>query len=67
MANVSVYNMEGVREPRKQKHVLKFPAAEENRGDRKEPVMLDRVQQDLRSGLAAVQYSLRYREIIHSK
>ena len=43
-----------VREHRKQKHVLKFPAAEENRGDRKEPVMLDRVQQELRSGLAAV-------------
>ena len=59
MANVSVYNMEGkevetiVREHRKLRHVLKFPAAEENRGDRKEPVMQDRVQQELHSGQAA--------------
>ena len=37
----------------KAKTVPKFPAAEENRGDRKEPVMQDRVQQELRSGLAA--------------
>ena len=64
MANVSVYNMEGnevgsmelndavfgVEVNRKQKHVPKFPAAEENLGDRKEPVMQDRVQQELRSG-----------------
>ena len=41
------------RELRKQKHVLRFLAAEENRGDRKEPDMLVRVQQELRSGLAA--------------
>ena len=36
----------------KQRHVLRFLAAEENRGDRKEPDMLVRVQQELRSGLA---------------
>ena len=42
-----------VREHRKLKHVLKYPVAEENRGDRKEPVMQDRVQQELRSGQAA--------------
>ncbi len=42
-----------VRELRKQKPVLKYPVAEENLGDRKEPVMQDRVQQDLRSGQAA--------------
>lgn len=34
------------------KHVLKYPAAEENRGSRKEPVTQDRVQQDLHSGQA---------------
>ena len=41
------------RELRKQRHVLRFLAAEENRGDRKEPDMLVRVQQELRSGQAA--------------
>ena len=39
-----------VREHRKQRLALKFPVAEENPGDRKEPVMQDRVQQDLPSG-----------------
>ena len=62
MANVSVYNMEGkevgtveinVREHRRLKHVPKFPAAEENRGDRKEPAMQDRDPQEHRSGQAA--------------
>ena len=43
----------------KAKPVLKYPVAEENRGDRKEPVMQDRVQQELRSGQAAEWYSLR--------
>ena len=38
---------------RKLRHVLRFPAVEENRGDRKEQVTQDRVQQDLRSGQAA--------------
>ena len=41
------------REPRRQRPVLKFPAAEENRGDRKEPDMRVRVQPELRSGPAA--------------
>ena len=41
----------------------KLVAVEENRGDRKEQVMQDRVQQDLRSGQAVVLYSLQYREI----
>ena len=40
--------------------------AAENRGDRKEPDMQDRVQQELRSGPAAVWYSLRLREITQS-
>jgi len=38
---------------------------EENNGDKKEPVMQDRVQQGLRSGQAAALYSHLYREIIH--
>ena len=42
-------------------------AAEENRGDRKEQDTQDRVQQELRSGQAAVLYSLRFREITHSR
>ena len=50
-----------------QKHVLRFQAAEENRGDRKEQDTQDRVQQELRSGQAAVLYSLRFREITHSR
>ena len=40
-------------ERRKPRHVLKFPVAEENRGDRKEQATQDRVQQELRSGQAA--------------
>ena len=43
-----------VREHRKRKLVLKYPVAEENLGDRKEPVMQDRVRQDLLSGQEAV-------------
>ena len=42
-----------VREHRRLKHVPKFPAAEENRGDRKEPAMQDRDPQEHRSGQAA--------------
>ena len=38
----------------------------ENRGDRKEPDMHVRVQPELRSGPAAVSYSLRLREITQS-
>ena len=59
MANVSVYNMEGkqmqtiVREHRKQRLVPRFPAAEENPGDRREPVMQDRAPSALPSGQAA--------------
>ena len=50
----------------KQKPVLKYPVAEENLGDRKEPVMQDRVQQELRSGQAAEWYSLRCHVITQS-
>ncbi len=39
-----------VRELRRQRHVLKFAVVVENHGDRREPVMQDRVQQELRSG-----------------
>ena len=52
---------------RQGRHVLKFPAVEENHGDRKGPVMQDRVQQGLLSGQAAAWYSHRCREIIHSR
>ena len=38
--------------------------SEENRGDRKEQVMQDRVPSVHHSGLAAVLYSLRYQEIM---
>ena len=55
-----------VREHRKQRHVLRFPAAAESRGDRKEPVMQDRVQPGLLSGRAAVSYSLPHQEITPS-
>ena len=37
----------------KQKPVLRYPVAEESPGDRREPVMQDRVQPDLPSGQAA--------------
>ena len=50
----------------KAKHVLKFPAVVENHGDRKEPVMQDRVQQGLHSGQAAELYSHQFQEIIQS-
>ena len=56
-----------VRVLRKQKPALKLAEAEENPGDRKEPVMQDRVQQELRSGQAAEWYSHRFRETILSK
>ena len=39
----------------------------ENRGDRKEQVTQDRVQQELLSGQAAELYSLQYQEITLSK
>ena len=52
---------------RRPKPVLKYLAAEESPGDRKEPVMQDRVQQELRSGQAAEWYSHRFRETILSK
>ena len=42
-----------VRVHRKQRHVLKYPVAEENLGDRREQVMQDRVQQELHSGQEA--------------
>ena len=41
--------------------------SEENRGDRKEQVTQDRVQQELLSGQAAELYSLQYQEITLSK
>ena len=41
--------------------------SEENHGDKKGPVMQDRVQQGLLSGQAAAWYSHRCREIIHSR
>ena len=37
----------------KAKTVLRYPVAEESPGDRREPVMQDRVQPDLPSGQAA--------------
>ena len=39
-----------VRELRKQRPVLRYPVAEESPGDRREPVMQDRVQPDLPVG-----------------
>ena len=45
------------REHRRLRPVLKFPEAEESRGDRKEPVMQDRVRQELRSGPAVVVFA----------
>ena len=41
-----------VRERRKQRPVLKYPAAEESPGDRREPATQDRVQRELPSGRA---------------
>ena len=41
------------REHRKQRLVPRFPAAEENPGDRREPVMQDRAPSALPSGQAA--------------
>ena len=81
MANVSVYNMEGNEVGKMDlndavfgvevnehlvKPVLRYLVAVENRGDRKEPDMHVRVQPELRSGPAAVSYSLRLREITQS-
>ena len=60
---VNEHLVKSVRELRKQRHVLRYPEAEENHGSRREPVMQDRVQQELRSGQAVVLYSLQYREI----
>ena len=50
----------------KAKTRLKFAVAEENHGDRREPVMQDRDLHVLHSGQAAELYSLRYQEITHS-
>ena len=47
-----------VRELRKRRHVLKYPEAEENRGDRKEQVTQDRDLQELRSGQVVEWYLL---------
>ena len=58
---------EHLREHRKPRHVLKFPVAEENHGDRKEQVTQDRDQQDHHSGQAVELYSLQFRETIPSK
>ena len=44
-----------------------FGEKKENRGDRKEQVTQDRVQQELLSGQAAELYSLQYQEITLSK
>ena len=55
-----------VREHRKLKHVLRFLAVAESHGDRKEPVMQDRVQQELHSGKAAVLYLHQLLEITQS-
>ena len=49
---------------RKQKHVLKLAAVEENLGDRKEPVMLDRDPSVLHSGQAAELFSHQLQEIM---
>ena len=51
----------------KAKTRLKFPAAEENHGDRKEQVTQDRDQQDHLSGQAVELYLLRFRETTPSK
>ena len=66
MANVSVYNIEGKEVGTIDLNDAVF-GAEENHGDRKEPVMQDRDPQELHSGQEAELYSHRYREIIHSK
>ena len=55
-----------VREPRRPRPVPRFPEAEESPGDRKEPVMQDRVPPELPSGRAAVWYSLPFPEITPS-
>ena len=51
----------------KQILVLLFLVVVVNDGDRREPVMQDRVLQELHSGQAAELYSHRFREIILSK
>ena len=56
-----------VRERRKQRRVLKFPAAEENPGDKKGQGMQDRVPREHLSGQEEALYSLRYRGIILSR
>ena len=50
----------------KAKTVLKFAVAEENHGDRREPVMQDRDLHVLHSGQAAELYLLQHQEITHS-
>ncbi len=53
-----------VRARRRQRRALRFPAEEESPGDRKGPVMRDRVPQEHLNGRAAAWYSLRHRGII---
>ena len=65
MANVSVFNMEGNEVGTMELNDAIF-GAKVNLGDRKEPVMQDRVQQELRSGQAAEWYSLRCHVITQS-
>ena len=75
MANVSVLNMEGKEVGSMELNDAVFGVEinehlvhqEENRGDRKEQVTQDRVQQELLSGQAAELYSLQYQEITLSK
>jgi ribosomal protein L4 len=64
LVHMAVVNQLANRKPR---HVLKFPVAEENHGDRKEQVTQDRDQQDHHSGQAVELYSLQFRETIPSK
>ena len=49
---------------KRQRPAPKYLAEEESPGDRKVPVMQDRVQPELLSGPAAVWYLLRFPEII---
>ena len=74
MANVAVYNMEGkevgslelndaVFGVEVNEHLVHMAVLQQlANGDRKEPVMQDRVQQELHSGLMVELYLLRYQE-----
>ena len=81
MAKVSVYNIEGkevdtielndaVFGVEVNEHLVHMAVVNQlanNRQGTQEQVTQDRVQQELRSGQAAVLYSLRFREITHSR